>query len=290
MKLQLSKIISLILFSVILNQLSYANLNKKDSIENSKSNENFERAFTISLDYGSNQSYKGRKASDRQPYYIPNFTYQAPSGFFFYFAATNVTSVKGDTSESAKQANLYGIDLLQFNPGYNFKIGKKTDASVSYSRYVVKDTSIINGNIKNNLDLYLNHDFGFINGKVILDYDFDFSSGEKDLSFGIEGYHSFNIDNIFTADNDELSIIPSALITTGTQNFYAVKKGRKGKGTTTSTTTFGILAIDFTLPISYNIGDFTIEPAINYTFPLSQLPGEKTKPFGYFTVALSYDF
>jgi hypothetical protein len=248
-----------------------------------------ERIYTIGLDYGTNQSFKGRNNGKQQPYYTPNFNYQAKSGFFIYFSITNVIVLKNDTSEQAQEARDHSIDEWQINPGYNFKIGKNTDASISFTHYFVKDTAIINSGIKNNIDYNMDHDFLIINEKIIFDLDL---GSETDFSVALESYHSFDIESVFTIDNDELSIIPGFTITAGTQNFYVTKEAPRHPNLkkTTSTTQFNIIAFDFILPLSYNIGDFTIMPAFNYSAALNQPPGLKSKPIGYGTVSLTYDF
>src|ERR1035438_1783844 len=58
---------------------------KKDTVKDEK-----DRMLALELDYGSNQTYKGRKSNEKQPYYSPVIEYEAPSGFFIYTSFTNI--------------------------------------------------------------------------------------------------------------------------------------------------------------------------------------------------------
>jgi hypothetical protein len=267
-----------------------ANHSANDSTSNNSNSDSLaERIYTVGLDYGSNQSFKGRNTGQRQPYYSPNFNYQAKSGFFTFVSITNNITSKSDTTMQAREAKKNSIDEWQINPGYNFDIEKNTTASISFTHYFVNDTALINAGIKNNIDYYMDHDFKIVNEKLSLDLDW---GTQTDFSIALETYHSFDLENLFTEDNDMLSFIPGFTITAGTQNFYVTKEAarRRLRAVTTSTTTFNIIAFDLILPLAYNIGDFTIEPAFNYSAALNQPVGLQTKPFGYVTVALTYDF
>ncbi len=247
-----------------------------------------ERIFTVGLDYGSNQAYKGRNSGEKQPYYSPNFNYQAKSGFFFYLSFTNLINSKSDTSIEAVQARNYSIDQWQITPGYNFNIDKKTTSSINVTHFFTKDTMLVNAGIKNNINYYMDHKFKIINEKLSFDLDF---GNETDFGVTLESYHSFDIENPFTKDNDELSFIPGFSFTAGTQNFYSKVAARRiGKPLSTSKTTFSIISFDMAIPISYTIGGMTFEAAYNYTAAFNQPSGSKTKPFGYATLSLSYDF
>jgi hypothetical protein len=280
--------ILLLVIGIRQSAVAFSNTNN-DSTKTNIDDTSAERIYTVGLDYGSNQAFKGRSTGQKQPYYTPNFNYQAPSGFYVYLSFTNVITSKKDTTEQSMEARDHSIDEWQINPGYNFKIGKKTDASINFTHYFIKDTALITAGIKNNIDYYMDHDFTFVNGKLIFDLDL---GTQTDFSVALELYHSFDIDNLLTEDNDELSFIPGATLTAGTQNFYVKKEAPRHPrlSRVTTTTQFNIIAFDFILPLSYNIGDFTIMPAWNYTAALNQPAGLQTKPFGYFTVSLTYDF
>jgi hypothetical protein len=266
----------------------------KDSLVKSDSDsvKEKERSYTLELDYGSNQTYKGRKSNVKQPYYSPSFNYEAPSGFFIYTSITNVIGSKSDTANDIVQARAHPIDEFLVNPGYDFKIGKKTDASIGVSLYKFYDTAMINYGVNANLEYSMDHDFNWINGKIIFDFDKGRSPTPNDFMISLEIYHSFDIEPLF-GKGDQLSIKPDFLITTGTQNFYT----RKNFNTPLSRTNikrnsnYTILSYDFSLPISYSIGKFTFEPAMNYSIPVNQPANQpQTKPYGYLTIALIWDF
>jgi hypothetical protein len=266
----------------------------RDSTSKNKadtSKEKTDRSLSLELDYGTNQTYKGRKSDVKQPYYSTNLNYEAPSGFFIYTSFTNIITKSGSTDSSSIEARKYAIDQLTVNTGYDFKIGKKTDASAGISIYDFYDTAMINYSVKWNLEYSMDHDFKFINEKIILDFDKGRSPTPNDYMVSLESYHSFDINPLLGHD-DELSIKPDFMIETGTQNFYT----RKNKNLPVtrrniqSNSKYTVLAYDFTLDVSYSIGKFTIDPALNYSIPVNQPVGQVTKPYGYFTLALIWDF
>src|ERR1035437_9279370 len=61
---------------------------KKENPDTTKDKK--DRQLSLELDYGSNQTFKGRKSDVKQPYYSPILEYEAPSGFFIYTSFTNI--------------------------------------------------------------------------------------------------------------------------------------------------------------------------------------------------------
>ncbi len=297
MKLHIYFPVFALIFFVGMLQSGIANHSPKDSTKNAQDDSAGERIYTVGLDYGSNQSFRGRNTGQKQPYYSPNFNYQAKSGFYFYASLTNILVSKADTTAEAVEARKYKVDEWQISPGYYFKIDKKTKGSISFTHYFIKDTLLITSGIKNNIDYSMDRDFKYVNEKLSFDLDL---GDETDFGITLETYHSFDIENLFTKDNDILSIIPGFTFTAGTQNFYTTKIARQGKGlgkgkppVTTTTKKFSVIAFDFSIPLSYSIGKFTFEGAYNYTAALNQPkePGvADSKPFGYATAAISFDF
>jgi hypothetical protein len=255
---------------------------KKENPDTTKDKK--DRQLSLELDYGSNQTFKGRKSDVKQPYYSPILEYEAPSGFFIYISFTNIITKEGSTDTLSVEAKEHKIDEFTINPGYDFKIGKKTDASIGISLYKFYDTAMINYGINWNLEYSMDHDFKFINEKIIFDFDKGRTPTPNDFMISLETYHSFDIDPLFGKE-DELSIKPDFIIETGTQNFYTRKRRIIQRNSS-----YTILAYDFSLDISYSIGKFTIDAAINYSIPVNQPAGQQTKPYGYLTLALIWDF
>ena len=295
------KIFGLMVFIFILNQNYFGKniglkdfsdiVEKKDSAKSkdeTKTIDTRERTYTLEMDFGTNKTYKGRTNSTKEPYYTTSFNYEAKSGFFIYLAGTNYFAQKGDTSAESVQARKYSVDQFLFNIGYDFKIGKKTDASVSFTRYFNADTALLNSGIISTTEFYMDHDFNFINEKLIFDFD---HASPNDFSVALESYHPFYIDPLFLS-NDELAITPKFTITLGTQNFITKKKKNAPitRRNTVVENRFTLIALDFTLPITYSIGNFSIEPAFNYTVPMNQPAYLNEKPTGYGTLSLTYDF
>jgi len=254
-----------------------------------------DRMLSFELDYGSNQTFNGRKADVKQPYYSPVLEYEAPSGFFIYTSITNIITKEGSTDTASIEAKEHSIDQLTINPGYDFKISRKTDASIGLSIYDFNDTAMINYAVKWNFEYSMDHDFRFINEKIIFDFDKGRSPTPNDYMISLESYHSFDINPLF-GDDDELSIKPDFVILTGTQNFFTRKipNDPLTRRNVQNHTNYTILAYNFTLDISYSIGHFTFEPAINYSIPVNQPvtqpPTPQQKPYGYLTLALIWDF
>lgn len=255
---------------------------KKENTDTAK--EKKDRVLALELDYGSNQTFKGRKSDVKQPYYSPILEYEAPSGFFIYTSFTNIITKKGSTDTLSVEARGHKIDEFTINPGYDFKIGKKTDASVGISLYKFYDTAMINYGVNWNLEYSMDHNFKIINEKIILDFDKGRAPTPNDFMISLETYHSFDINPLFGHD-DQLSIKPDFIIETGTQNFYTRKRRIIQRNSS-----YSILTYDFSLDISYSIGKFTIDPALNYSIPVNQPAGQQTKPYGYLTLALIWDF
>lgn len=239
-----------------------------------------ERTYTIGTDFGSNTSFKGVNQSSEQLYFSPNFIYSAKSGFYFYTAAYYL------------QGQVNPWDELDLSVGYDFNLTKKTAGSISYMKSFFSSTSPqVNSSLTNNIQAFLKRKFWSVKTKLVFDFYF---GDETDYAFSLINSRSFMWEEVFTK-NDDITITPKLRIVAGSQNFYFTKnslvKASKSlkKGTTWTTVTtqistseFGIISYIFSLPLSYTIKKYTIEPAFYYSIAgLTQRANN-----GYFTLSL----
>ncbi len=247
----------------------------------SSSDTSFERSLVLSLDYGSNKVFLNRTTSTNLVYLASSVLYEASSGFFVSIAPYFLLSPQQHWDE------------LDLNFGWDFFLFKKRlEASVSYTRFVFNSNSIqLRDSLNNNLELILRKNFKALTSRLF--FDFDFGHGNNDHSFTWDNSHDFVFEHVFD-DDDIMKIKPMISISAGTLNFYRVRlkdpneKPSLQNLTATANTKFNFTGIEFSLPLEYDIGRFSIEPAIHYNIPLNQPRRLNATATTYFTASLSF--
>jgi hypothetical protein len=233
--------------------------------------------------YGSNMIYLGSTISQNQPYGYGNVTY----------------GYKNLLYVSASAVHLSGIDpFLSFYIGalnYSHAFNSWFDISAGVYRYQVpsslKDTLFSNFTYA---DLTLGFDWKLLYSKLSVGGLF---SVENQTYFQFRNSRYFQTHEFFNSKAN-MSFDPYVNLLLGTlikvetateTSVVASSPGRKwrkyntSQGTTTSTSAskkFGIMEIDFGLPVDFNTNFMTIEAEVNYVLPLYNDPLYKS-PKGF---------
>jgi len=189
--------------------------------------------FKLSGSYLTNALYNGRKDSVTLPYFTPSIGYFSKTGFYIngslsYLAAT------GDNR----------IDLFTLETGYDFTINNKLSGGVYASKFFYNTSSTA----------VRSQTTGALGGSLSYDPGLVTLSGGMDLSFASKidiNLFASIARGFYLGDSDEWSITPSISVNLGTQNSYQdyVKK-RKSKNSSSSN--FGILDYELSLPLAYD--------------------------------------
>lgn len=277
MKISRLKYISLILLllpgSVLAQNGSRNSLPAADS---SKTGSNILRhSLFTGAGYGSNMIYLGSTISQNQSYSYGNITY----GF------------RNQLYASVSAVHLSGTDpFLAFYIGalnYNHVINSWFDISAGIYRYQVPpsltDTLFSNFNYG---DLTLGFDWKLLYSKLSVGGLF---SEENQVYFQFRNSRYFQTPEFFKGKAN-ISFDPYANLlfgklikveTTAETSVFAPSPGRKWKqndtshGSSTITSTserFGIMEVDFGLPVAFNTDFMTIEAEVNYVLPLYNDP------------------
>jgi hypothetical protein len=224
--------------------------------------------FDLGLEYGTTRLYRGIKSSSN-PYLKPSFTYYAASGFY-----------AGVAGYFSLDSGL--VDETDLNVGYEFLQAENTRASLEFTHYFFRNNKLANSEIKNELELYLHHDFGSVfNSKLYLDADF--GNGSTDYSATLENGFDFLL---YDAEDASLIMRPAFGLTAGTLNL--VKKVKKD----VISSGFRLTNYDLSLSLEYNTGRFSIEPCAAYDFPVHEKgplkKATKGDPTFDFTITATY--
>jgi hypothetical protein len=256
-----------------------------DSLRSVKKESNFSRSFYLTFEYGSDKEYQGRSAGDKQAYFSPSLTYEAPSGFFTSFATDRLLSPYNSWDER------------DFTLGWTFKLTKKLDLFLSYTHMNFKDESVLlRSSLSNNLEAMLLRDSKYLTSRFYFDFSFGKGKTPNDYSLTFENSHDFVFENLFTKDNDALKIKPLIILRAGTLNFYKfhlknpLERPSLRNLAVDVNTKFNFTGLELLLPVEYHIGRFSFEPAIHYSIPLNQPKIYDASPKTYFTGSISFFF
>jgi hypothetical protein len=232
-------------------------------------------SFYTGAGYGSNMIYLGSTISQNQPYGYANLTYGYKNQFY----------------ASASAVHLSGLDpFLSFYIGalnYSHAFNSWFDLAAGVYRYQVP--SSLTDTLFSNFtyaDLTLGFDWKLLYSKLTVGGLF---SEENQTYFQFRNSRYFQTPEFFKGKAN-ISFDPYANLLFGTltevetsteTSVVASSPGRKwrkyntSQGTTTSISTskkFGIMEIDFGLPIDFNTDFMTIEAEVNYVIPLFNDP------------------
>lgn len=267
------------------------------------------RDFEFGAEYGSDQGIHGIHSNIKLPYFTPEFTYHAKSGFYTEINEEYLLlpSNKGG-----------GFDAFNVNPGWDINLTENSILNFSISHYTFNPGEApalkeLRSDLSNVFETYFEQWVGETRFKMSIDYDIYSKdtnvSTKNDWVFSPDIQHTFEID---PNENSSISIIPEAYIDFGTRNAYTRlkaiqeedsaisnnvnlterQKARREKAVLKKNSninaSFGSLDYALMLSVEYKIGRWEITPAYTYNPSLYQPPGQKYPPLSIFTVDLTY--
>jgi hypothetical protein len=259
------------------------------------------RAVFFGLTYGSNSSYLGRYQTEVLPYVSADISYVSKTGFSLSLFTYDISS------------NATLLDEVDAMAGWSFDLSKRVDASAFYTRFFFNEsTESIRASVQNVASASLGLDWSYLYTKVTAHYIF---GDANDFFAVLDNSRYFSLGHVFRKD-DNISLEPKATIIAGTQTFVDTHYVRQGiplirpglgqgngngngrgnsgsTGTRTTTvesseTTFEILSYEFSLPITYDVGRFSLELSGKYSIPVNLLEGDSSVPQFFFTGGVLY--
>ncbi len=282
-----------------------------DSTQKLDKKSNRLRYIDVSMEYGSNFTYRnqiGPTAIDA-PYLLPTILYHDKTGLWASIDAYRLINpykqMQADGSVTTTAPTWIEADL---NAGWDFKIGDKTDGTVSYnySRFD-RNILLVKEAPGNTFEGYLAHDFNLIYTGLRGDYTYENFTGVihgEQVNVNVTDYYAswetskeFYIDGVFS-HKDYFDIDPMFTLLAGTDNFigkfivarYPTSKQAAHYAGIASQ--FLIQEFIFDVPAAYNIGNFTFTPSFEYTI-LTQKVTESAPtsfPIYRFTAAYRFNF
>ena len=213
-----------------------------------------EKDSSYDINFISDAVFMGRKDSITNPYLYPLITYHHKTGFY----GTGSLSYLTKTDEGR-------VDLFLITAGFEFAI-KKFDGDISITKYFFNEDSYnVISEVEADITAQLVYDFNVVNLGIASSLYFN-SDGNSDVFLSSEVSHDF------VSNNEKFQISPTAGLYLGSQNFYEQYyinnrfgngRGQQGQGNNNLTQTvatqinftesekFGLMAIEFSLPIWY---------------------------------------
>lgn len=233
------------------------------NLANSQSNDDGEKSqlvmdssyISLSLNYISDAVFMGRRDSISAPYLYSSMTYHHKSGFY----GTGSLSYLTATEEGR-------VDLFLLSLGFDFTI-KKLVGDISVTKYIFNaDSYNVISEVEADITAQFIYDFSILNLGTSAGLYFN-SGSSSDLFLSSEISHDF------VTNNQKFQISPTAGIYFGTQNFYEQyyinnrfgngrgQQGQQGQENRSASEasminfkeneTFGLMAIEFSLPMWY---------------------------------------
>ena len=209
---------------------------------------------SVDINFISDAVFMGRKDSITNPYLYPLITYHHKTGFY----GTGSLSYLTKTDEGR-------VDLFLITAGFEFAI-KKFDGDISITKYFFNEDSYnVISEVEADITAQLVYDFNVVNLGIASSLYLN-SDGNSDVFLSSEISHDF------VSKNNTFQISPTAGLYFGSQNFYEQYyinnrfgngRGQQGQGNNNLTQTaatqinftesekFGLMAIEFSLPIWY---------------------------------------
>lgn len=247
-------------------------------------------SLTIAAIYGSTANYFGQTTAEKLPYILSYGAYKLKSGVYFSASGLSLLNVS------------QGISAVDLSAGYGFALSERAEGTFSFTRsFYKKDAPLLQAANVNNIngEIFLTHIF-----KSGLSADYAFGT-QNDLFLTIVNSKLINLGGF--SEKDFISVEPAVSLIGGTQRFYQTytteKKRRKKlldpifqgsppqkETTTIKSTEFGILAYVFSLPLSYNRSNYSIETSYQASITGKKLDGISQKPVSILNFAVYYMF
>ncbi len=276
---------------------------------NDESKSDHTRYIDISTEYGSNFTYRnqvGPTAVDA-PYLYPSVLYHDKTGLWASISAYRLINpykqIQIDGTVSSIAPTWIEGDL---NVGWDFKLGKTNDATVSYlfSRFD-RNIELVKEAPENTFEGYFAHNFTWLYSGIRGDYTYENFTGiihGKRVNVPVADYYAswetskeWFIDAILT-HKDYFDINPMFTLLAGTDNFigkfivarYPTSKLAAHYANIASE--FLIQEFILDIPVAYNIGNFTITPSFEYTVLTQKVTETAPTSYPIYRLALAYRF
>ncbi len=238
--------------------------------------------IAVKSEYTSDVNFQGRKVGASQ--YGANIGAELTtvSGFGVHYAADYWSGF----------STVSGISQQSLGLNYDIKSVEWLDLGVGYEHWFLNSgNDTINTALTNYFTFDLVADADFVKPHLNAYY----ISGD-DKAYGFELGVGAPI-NFIDNDTMKLSILPDITLMTGTDtritNVLTKKRSAKGKVTTTSSSTsssvFGLLNTELTLPITFRMPRFEISAAAHLALPHSLSASDiVSSAFVYYTLSVNY--
>jgi hypothetical protein len=226
---------------------------------------------SLSLNYISDAVFMGRKDSISTPYLYTSMMYHHKSGFYAMGSVSYLT-----------RADEGRVDLFLLTAGFDFT-AKKLDGDISVTKYFFNtDSYNVISEVEADITAQLIYDFNILNLGASAGLYFN-SDSSTDLFLSSELSHDF------ISKNQKFQISPTAGVYFGSQNFYEQyyinnrfgngrgQQGQQGQGSRsvseasninfTESKTFGLMAIELSLPMWYVNDPWIFSALPSYVLP-----------------------
>jgi hypothetical protein len=226
--------------------------------------------LVLSSAYASHSSYRGRDNGLVDQSLSPSVTYRHSSGL----------SIQTSTYWQNNAGNRW--DNFQLTGGYEFRISDVIGGSLSYSHFWFNDSSRSELSVfTDNTQAGFSFDWPVVSIAALGSMNFGTAS-EFTLTTSI----AHNLEIPLSLYN-KVTITPSLAWVLGQQNselttlLTTKAKGKKAVTTTQTkaTSSFGILDYEISLPVTFELGPFTLVPSATYIVPLNVVDASTTKSF-----------
>ena len=225
----------------------------------------------ISDDITSNVVFWGRPYQQKQFGSQTNFVYKNGKGLFIYAIEYYWSKMKKPWAETD-----FGIE-------YDKQFTDNAYASIAYERWISSNGGKKNkGSLQNDIEMKFNYDLNILSVEPAVYYMFgSLHVFESDLKIN-GNYKLFHF-----LKTGRLFVQPELLISGATSSILRISYASLPAGNFNDGS-FRIVDYDLNLPFKFNYKNFEFRLAANYIYPVSILPGEKLKPYIYYTSGFSY--
>lgn len=222
--------------------------------------------FKVSADYLSNSVYYGRRDSLRLPYLSATFSYHHKSGVYADVSLSYLASK--DQSQ---------LDATTITAGYSFhdRNEKLYGDVYAYKSFNNSASYSVKSDINAGAGSYISYDAG--PATIAAGANVAFST-KTDISLNLGLSHTFEFGN-----NSNWSVVPSAVVNAGTQNFYesyyanrkySIKRRRRGSATAPVNVSvikkdFSVLDYELSSPLYYDDNKWGLFFTPTYAIPVN---------------------
>jgi hypothetical protein len=253
-------------------------INSNDSAPSVKKNK-----FRVSLSGGNNLIQKGKNTAKQQYYQKPKFNYSNKRGIYALVSSTILFGQKKP------------LDDITVGAGYSKDLFEHLNVDLGYNYSSYYSSTQLTSSSPNEIVFSAYWDWKIITPSFDASYTF---GSTNDIAYNLGLTHSFDIDEIFTSD-DQLSFPVSIGTSAGTSNFYqayAKKNPLKKKGGKTTVvpseinTKFGLTSLYGSVGITYTIKSFSVTFSGTFIKSINVPSGLEIVNKPNFAIALMYAF